>query len=319
MERLPNRMSRIQLLELMLYRAVAGTGAAELACKLGVHRSTIYRDIEVLSAVGVPVWQEGGRFGVRCERYLPALRLDLHEALCVYQATRLLLAQSDRHNPHAVAALGKLAGVMPEPMETHMTRTAQIFRNRRSHEQYVRALETLTRAWAEGRGVLVRYRSARASEARERRFDPYFIEPSGVGHACHVIGRDHLHNEVRIFKVERIEEAQLTDEHYEIPSRFDPHQYLSTAWGIMGGGAAIEVRLRFSPEITWRVQESVWHPSQELQYLPDGGCILTVQVSHWKEMKPWIRSWGAQCEVLEPEELRAQIGEEAGRIALLYQ
>ena len=84
------------------------------------------------------------------------------------------------------------------------------------------------------------------------------------------------------------------------------------------GCPPIEVRLRFSPDITWRVKESVWHPSQTLQNLPDGGCILTVNVSNPIEMKPWIRGWGPECEVLAPEGLRKEIAEEARRMAEVY-
>lgn len=318
MDRLVNRIERVELLERTLYKTPGGIRVAALADRLGVHRSTIYRDIEVLSAIGVPVWQENGRLSILREGYLPPLRVNLHEALCIYLATRLLLAQSDKHNPHAVSALEKLAAIMPEPIEAHMTRTAELFQGRHSDVRYVEVLETLTRAWAERKQVRIRYLSTQASEARDRRFDPYFIEPSGIGHACYVIGRDHYRQEVRIFKVERIEQAVLTQVRYEIPEAFDPHRYLSTAWGIMGGESPTKVRLRFSPHITRRVKESVWHPSQNLQDLPDGGCVLTVEVSHWKEMKPWIRSWGPECKVLEPEELRREIAEDIDAAAALY-
>ena len=83
------------------------------------------------------------------------------------------------------------------------------------------------------------------------------------------------------------------DQRYEIPEDFDPYHYLSTAWGIMGGDPVMEVQLRFSPQVPWRVKEPVWHPSQTIEDLPDGGCVLAVWVSHTLEMKPWIRGWGA--------------------------
>ena len=139
-----------------------------------------------------------------------------------------------------------------------------------------------------------------------------------VGYACYVIGYDHLRGEVRIFKVERLERVQPTDRPYEIPEGFDPYRYLSTAWGIMGGEETVEVRLRFSPNVTWRVKESVWHPSQTLQALSDGGCLWTARVSHTLEMKPWIRGWGADCEVLAPEGLRREIVEDMQAAAELY-
>ena len=67
------------------------------------------------------------------------------------------------------------------------------------------------------------------------------------------------------------------------------------------------------------MKESVWHPSQEIDDLKDGGCLFTVRVSEPKEMRPWIRSWGAEVEVLSPPMLRQAIAEEAAKMAAVYQ
>ena len=40
---------------------------------------------------------------------------------------------------------------------------------------------------------------------------------------------------------------------------------------------------------------------------PDGGCKLRLRVKHSLEMKPWIRGWGPECEVLAPMELRQEV------------
>jgi predicted DNA-binding transcriptional regulator YafY len=57
--------------------------------------------------------------------------------------------------------------------------------------------------------------------------------------------------------------------------------------------------------------------SKTYEDLPNGGCVMTLTVSHTLEMKPWIRGWGADCEVLEPEDLRQVIAKEmiaAGKV-----
>jgi predicted DNA-binding transcriptional regulator YafY len=66
------------------------------------------------------------------------------------------------------------------------------------------------------------------------------------------------------------------------------------------------------------VKESVWHPSQEIDDLEDGGCVFAVRVSEPKEMQPWVRSWGGEVEVLSPPSLRQAIAEEALRMAAVY-
>jgi len=59
-------------------------------------------------------------------------------------------------------------------------------------------------------------------------------------------------------------------------------------------------------------------PSQKFQPTPDGGCLLQVQVSEPLEMQPWIRSWGAQVEVIGPEWLRERIASDLQQAAEQY-
>ena len=183
-------------------------------------------------------------------------------------------------------------------------------------------LERLTEAWAERRQVRLWQRAAETHPARVRLFEPYFLEPVGVGYALYVIGFDHLRQAIRTFKVERLQHVEVTGEHFEVPEDFDPYHYLHSAWGINRGkdGEQIEVRLRFPPgRVTERVKESEWHISQRIKDLPDGGSILSVRVGATLEMKPWIRQWGADCEVLSPPELRAEIAAEMRKAAEVYE
>ena len=83
-------------------------------------------------------------------------------------------------------------------------------------------------------------------------------------------------------------------------------------------GEEREVVLRFSPAVARRVGESIWHPSQHLEECQDGGYVLHVWVAHPLEMKPWIRGWGPDCEVLAPAGLRQEVAEEMRRAAEVY-
>ena len=78
------------------------------------------------------------------------------------------------------------------------------------------------------------------------------------------------------------------------------------------------MRLRFAAAAARRVRESVWHSSQKLQDLPDGGCLLTLCVGGIREIKTWVMGWGADVEVLAPEELRAWVADDSRRMAAQY-
>ena len=317
MERTMTRAERLKAIETYLFHSSGGRRATDIALRFGVHRSTVYRDIQSLGESGSPIWEDDGRFGVLKDRYLTTVRVNLHEALALYLAARLLAAHSDEHNPHVVSALEKLANALPESIGEHVNRTAALSDKRRPDPDHIRVLETLTRAWSERRQVRMVYRNAQTGETTKRVIDPYFIEPSPVGYACYVIGYDHLRRDIREFKVERIERAALLETTFVLRDGFDPYAFLEHSWGIMGGDEVVDVALRFSEKVKYRVRESDWPGVVDVSDEPDGGCSMRLRVKHTLEMKPWIRSWGPECEVLAPEELRREIAGEmiaAGKV-----
>jgi len=316
--RMQSRAERLRAIEQMLYRAPDGLRAGEIAQRCGVHPRTVYRDIDLLSGSGVPIWQAEGRFGIERAQYLTTVRLSFNEAVALFIAARLLARHSDEHNPHVVTALDKLATALPEPVSRHIARTADAVRRRPVNDRYIQVLEAVTLAWASRRKVRLWYRSPRSGQVRPRDLATYFVEATQTGFSCYAIGWDDWANAMRTFKLERLERAQMLDESYELPADFDPQTYLASSWGIMGGQEEREVVLQFSPAVVSRVKESVWHPSQAIDDLEDGGCLLTVRVAEVREMIPWIRSWGPDVEVLEPPALRREIAADARRAAAVY-
>lgn len=316
-DRIISKAARLRRIEHRLYNTPQGLRAADLAAYCGVDRRTIYRDLMALHEMGVPVWEEKGRYGIDRSAYLSTVRLNLNEAVTLFFAARLLAHHSDEHNPHIVSALDKLAAGLPDQtISAHLARVADVVRSRPQRTAYIQTLEVLTRAWADRRLVHLRYRAANR-ELTERVIAPYFLEVSRSEPASYVIGFDRLRAALRTFKIERIEQAELLDEHYVIPADFDPYDYLADSWGVMDD-AQVEVRLRFTAAVAPRVRESVWHHSQRLCDHDDGGCELTMLVGGIREIRSWVLSWGAEVEVLAPVELRAEITAHVTRMAALY-
>ncbi|HKZ85898.1 MAG TPA: WYL domain-containing protein [Anaerolineae bacterium] len=319
MTRMTSRAARLRQIEELLYRSSHGLSAIEIAEATGVDRRTVYRDVELLGESGVPLWQDEGRFGIVREDYLSTVRLTLQEALSLFIAGRLLARFADERDPHIVSALTKLAGSMPEPLASSLARTAESVARQPVNDRYVQVREAITLGWALRRKVRLWYRSPRSGEVTMRDFSPYFIEAAGAGYSAYAIGYDDSVGAMRTFKLDRLDRAQMLDETYEIPPEFDPQAYLASAWGIMTGESIAGVVLEFSPRAAPLVKERRWHASQEVDDLANGGLLFTVKVSEPREMAPWIRSWGGDVEVLEPPELRAEIGADAWRAAAHYE
>ncbi len=318
-----SKFERLNRIERILYDAPPdGLTPGEIAKRCGIHRTTVWRDIQALDDNGVPVWHNNGRYGILRERYITSVRLNLHEATALFVAARLLSRYSDENHPHVARAMEKLAAAMPKDMmQRHIQRAADLVRQRRERPEFTRMLERLTEAWAERKRVRLWQRAEENQPAKARLFDPYFLEPSGVGYSLYVIGFDYLRQDLRTFKIDRLQRVEVTEERFEVPPDFDPYRYLHNAWGInWGSGEQFEVRLQFPPgRVTQRVKDSEWHITQRIEDLPGGGCVLTVRVGATLEMKPWIRQWGCDCTVLSPPELRQEIAEEMKRAAELYE
>lgn len=316
MSRLGSRTVRLREIESQLLLAPEGLSALELAELLHVDRRTIYRDVEFLCGQDVPVWQENGRFGINRSRYLARVRLSFQESIGLVLAGLLLSRTIDARNPHVIAALTKLASTLPQPLNAHLKRAATRIGQQQNDSGQVLVLEAIAEGWGNGQKVKIGYRSPRSGTLRQRIIAPYALEPTPSG--IYVIGHDSWSDEIRTFKLDRLESAAVIKDTFTIPEDFDLEARLATGWRIMAGDEVNEVRLRFSPDVLAQVTERQWHPSQTIEETPSGGCLLTVHVAKPQEMKPWIRSWGAQVEVLAPGWLRADIAQEMRRAMDLY-
>ncbi len=314
-----NRTDRLTTIERMLFRSPIGLRAVEIAQSCGVDRRTIYRDLSLLSDVGVPVRQEDGRFFINREQYLATVRLSSNEAMALYIAARVLSQHTDLQNPHIVSALRKISHALPELSGAHVSFVTELMPETPVDRGLVAVLETITRAWGEQRKVKIWYSSITGRETTARAFSTYFIEPTPSG-KLYVVGFDGLSQHIRGFRLRQIKRAKILRDNYELPSRFSPRRYLSSAWGMMDAGndRTVDVVLAFSANIAPLITERVRHITQQIEILDDGDCILSVQVSDWKEMLPWIRSWGAQVEVLAPRALREAIAAEVAQVAAMY-
>ncbi|MEA3376561.1 MAG: WYL domain-containing protein [Chloroflexota bacterium] len=322
MDRAANKAERLLQMEQLLLAHPEGLRRAEIARRLGVHRSTVGRDIDTL-ALRVPIWEHDKLLGINRDDYRVDVRVTLHEAMAFHLAARLMATRSDKQNPHAGSALRKLGGALEElaPLvRQHLLASADVMEDaaKRHDPVYLEVLETLTRAWSLGQTVHLWHRMP-DGRVFEYDFAPYFIEPYGVGRTTHVIGWRRPPGGIRTFKLERVQRIELTEETYTIPEDFDPRDLLADAWGIWyTEEEAIEVVLRFHPRVAHRVRETQWHRSERVEEQADGGLIWRAEVAEPQEMVPWIRGWGADVEVVAPGELRREMASEARRVAKTY-
>ena len=324
-ERLDKKLDKLNELEFLLLSHPQGLTKAEIARRLGVHRSTAAEYIDDLGH-RVPIYEPvPDRFAINRDTYKVQVRLTMHESLALHLAARLLTTRTDKHYPHAASALRKLGAALEHlaPLiSQHLYRSAEVLddASRRRDPVFIHVLETLTRAWSLRKKVHLTHQME-DGKVFEYDFAPYFIEPYAVGRTLHVIGWREPPGAVRTFKVERIRTVTLLENtSYEIPPDFDPRETLKDAWGIWYTERAPEkVVLRFSRQVALRVRETQWHHTEQVTEQSDGSLLWQAHIAEPQEMLPWIRGWGADCKVLEPQELRKALEREVRRLAEVYQ
>lgn len=318
----PRTIRRTELLREMerLYIDRAYTDI-ELAERLAVNRTTIYRArIFMEEELGIPFLEEApGKHRIDRHKQLGNIRLTQTEALALYLGGRRLQQQTRVAHLPTASALEKLAHVLRRPMMEYLVRAAQEVLDQERDPQQSANLEQIVEGWVVGRKVRIHYRRPHATAPRVHTISPYQFEPSVWGDGVYLIGHSDHYDTVIALKLSRIEHAVVTTEPFTIPPDFDSHVLLQHAWGIWRSERQpFTVRLRFSPRVTPRVMESVWHPSQTIRELSGGGCEWMAEIVEVREMEPWVRGWGEDVEVLEPDTLRESVINSLGRAAALY-
>jgi proteasome accessory factor B len=319
-----DRLARLLNVASILYSkgsAETGVPVDEIARLTGMTKRTVYRDINALDdELGVPVYQAGrGRYGIERKFFLPPLHLSVPEAIVLFLASRLIANWSDQYDTAVVSAFTKLSDALPQPIARHVAATMLAIGAHAPDEPFSRAFSTVARGWAEGRVVELDYDPA-TTRRRKTRVHPYFLEPDAALRSVYLIGWDVPADAMRTYKVERIRSATLTTDRYEIPEDFDPDAWLANSWRIWSseGTPTEDIRIRFDASVAHRVREAVWHRSQRLVEVGEGGVELSVTVAGIVEIQPWILSWGGAAEVLEPAELRDAIAASVRRAAERY-
>ncbi len=312
-------------LELLLLSHPAGMRRAEIARRLGVHRSTVGRYVEELKEK-VDIWEDEYTIGVSSDESMNMMKLSIYESLAFHLSAELLAKHSEYHNPHMSSGLRKLAGNLRNyapTMSENINAVAESIElgSKKQDPEYISVLETLTDSWVSGKIVRIRHEDEESGELRETDFAPYFIgftEQSNGRRPISVTGRLRHTSEVQTIDIQRIKSAEILDETYTIPDnlkafyRLDDHEPIDT---------------RDLIDLTLRLRErSVLNVFRYLTYTdlvvgePDaeGRINCRVKVENSIELFLRIVQCGTSVEVLEPLSYRKQLKEQIDKIAAIY-
>ncbi len=316
---------QMQLVWLRVKQSPHGITESEIAQSTGIHKRTVNNYLRSLQDEG-KVEKQGKLWLLGDYEEIRSLKLEVtpEEAYTYYLGSRLFVKQQDKRNRLAEAALMKLADALTanQLVGYEIAQAARELAQRPGDTRYETIFQTIVRGYLQRKRVAITYKPLNG-RVFETNFETYLMEPSAIGYATYIIGHSQLQNQRRAYKLERIERAELLNEHYLIPDDFPGLEILRNSWSIIMGEETVKVVLRFSPSVKARVLETQWHPSQKHDHgeTKSAHDWLTwwVSVADTMDMLPWIRGWGADVEVIEPKPLREEMKREAQRLGEVYQ
>ncbi len=320
------RASRLVNLLLLLQTRGRMT-AAQLSAELEVSQRTIHRDIEALSGAGIPVYAERGPHGG--VKLVDGYRTRL-TGMTPEEAEAIFL--SGAPGPAAELGLGtvmaaarlKVLAALPPELRSRAARLVERFHldvtGWFQTAEAVPMLSDLSQAVWESRPVDVVY--DRGDRRVERRLLPLgLVLKAGV---WYVVAQ--ADGQIRTYRAARVTQLSMASERAERPDDFDLAAYWAESTAAFERETPrAEVTLRIDPTAmdvltdivgaaTVRAAEQVNPPDSD----PAGWTTLRLRIDWPAEIPARMLALGASAEVLEPPELRSQVGGLARRVAQQY-
>ena len=306
---------------LMLLQTRGRMSAAALAREFEVSVRTIHRDIDQLSAAGIPVYADRGRTGGF--QLMDGYRTKL-TGMTQQEAEALLLAGL----PGPAAQLGlsdllsaarlKLLAALPPNVQHDAERIASRF-----HLDPVAwfrgadplpALQTVAQAVWAARYLKIRYHNN--AEIYPRRLGPLgLVLKSGVWYLVAQSGRA-----IRTYRIAQIVDAEITDEVFTRSKNFD----LATHWNqtsrtYEAGLYREQAEVKLSPRGIKLLDLLGAHvanaAAKSAKREPDGWTHCTLPIESIRQGARELMRLGDDVEVLGPPALRACIAETAAAMA----
>ena len=283
-----------------------GVSVREAAEELGVSQKTIRRDLESFQAAGFPMQErveERGRKAWRIEtpEGAPGLSFAFDEAVALYLGRHLLEPLAGTLFWEAAqSAFRKIRASLSTSALSYIERFSGAFHQTMlgtsDYSKKTEIIDHLMVGIEDSRAVFITYQSLRATEPVT-----YDVYPYGLTYhrgALYLVGLAPQHDEIRHWKVNRIERTDPTEFRFQRPEGFDLQEHFAKTFGVFHGEEDVRVRIRFAPQVARYVEESHWHPSQKLAPQKDGGLVAAFDLGSVEEIKRWVLSFGRDAEVL---------------------
>lgn len=305
---------------IMLLQREPNQKAADLAVQLGVSIRTLHRYFGMLDDMGIPIYAERGPHGgfslIRGYK-LPPLVFSPEEAVALYLGTSLVgQLWGQLYAAPARSVMAKLDNVLPDEQQQEVAWAQRSLLTLGLHRAdptlLAPHLTTIRQALHEQHRLTMHYQNASTAAISERSIDPYAMaHRSGW---WYLLGYCHLRQDIRLFRIDRIQNLETLPQTFERPANFDARGYLENIFKDQPG---VKARLRFVPEAAHIALSNLsgWELAQENA---DGSVEVTLSAPDLFWLASLTLSFATWVTVLEPSALQTLVRDWALETAALY-
>ena len=293
--------------------------------ELEISRATLKRDLAYLrDRLNAPIIHDRVAGGYRFDRAtkqvgrqyeLPGLWFSAEEihALLTMQHLLANLDTGGLLGPHIKPLLSRLTaliGVADNPAEEVVKRIRILTVGARQVQ--LDNFQSVGSALLRRKRLIIDYFARGTGEVSERELSPqrliHYRDNWYLDAWCH------LRNELRSFSIDAIQRVELLEEKARDVPEKALNEVLGSGYGIFSGKDVKWATLKFSPLRARWVASEKWHRKQLGRWLEDGSYELKVPYSNDPELLMDILKYGADCQVMGPEELKRKVASEIRRM-----
>ncbi|SFS05067.1 helix-turn-helix transcriptional regulator [Anaeromicropila populeti] len=286
-----NRM--FEMVYILLDRKIVT--ARELAERFEVSQRTIYRDVEALSAVGIPIFMtkgKGGGISILDNFVLNKAVLTKEERNDILSAMKAI--DAIRFNS-SNSTLKKLSSLFGEKNTDWIEVDFSSWYNMNKESENFHAIK---HSILSKRVISFIYLSSKGEQTL-REVEPLKLCFKDMSRYLYAYCT--LRNDFRFFKLSRIQELVITEKPFERTAEsplFSKEPFNKEPLSL--------IILRISSKMAYRVYDEFDNYSRE----PDGNFIVQMNCPLGEWIFPYIASFGSSCEVIQPLDLRNKVKEE---------
>jgi proteasome accessory factor C len=293
-----------------------GAPIEEVADEFGVSSEQIVEDLELLFVCGTPgyghaelidaSWEGGHVYLDNADDIAAPMRLTRDEAVTLtagLQALGSSLVGSDV----AGRTLAKLRAAAATTVDEQIGGRIELDLDDGSQHP---AMATLKDAFARGRRVHLRYYVATRDESTERDVD--IMRIVNLDGQWYVEGWCHRARGVRLFRLDRIEQAHVLDVDGTPPPQARPRDLDDV---FVPGANDVTVVLEASRWAAWIAD---YYPNEGVERGPDGSLRVTLKVADPALVRRLVLRLGGEVRVVEPAELALAVASEARAALAAY-